>query len=118
THQPPGGGFCLLQNPLVLYDIGHLEFRQSALLGAQKISRSAKLQIRFRNVKTIIGLSHLFESVPSLFAYLLSVYQNAITLALPAANTSPQLVQLGKPESFGMLYNHNIGIGYIHTHFN
>ena len=46
------------EDPEISGQIGHLEFRQSALPGAQKLARAADSQILFGNPESVRGFFH------------------------------------------------------------
>src|SRR5258706_9243277 len=73
--------------------------RQTRLARAEEISRTAELEVAFRDRKSIARPRHRLEPLASVIGPRRLVEQDAVRLPLPSPYSAAQLVELREPET-------------------
>ncbi len=97
----------------MVFHLGDPEARCPRLAGSKDFTAAAQPQVLLGDQKAVIGLPHDVE--PRLGRFPKGAFEEENTGGRPvaAADTSAQLVKLGKAEPFGMLDNHDGRVGNI-----
>ncbi len=104
----------MLQELAVAGEVGDVEVEgDAALLGALEVAGAAQLEVGFGYLEAIASAGHDVEAFAALLAELVAGDEQAVRLVGTATHTSAQLVQLREAEAFGVLDDHDAGVGDV-----
>src|ERR1700712_4539360 len=72
--------FCQFQKSTVTQKIGDPKLRQTSLLGPEKLTGTALLQVEFGQLKAILSPNHRLKPSFSLLGHVAASHQNAVAL--------------------------------------
>src|SRR5438132_14403140 len=93
----------LFQDLGVADEIGHPQIGGAPLPGPKELARPADVQILLGDHEAIMTLDQRLKAAPRLLRQAVRPHQEAVRLMRPAADPSPELMQLGQAEAIGML---------------
>ena len=115
-----GGGYVAgqLQYLPVAGQIGNAQVEGNAtLLRTLHVTGPPQAHIGFGDAEAVVGLYHNFEPLAGLLREVVTRHEYAIRLVGAAPYAPPELMELGKAETLGILDNHHRGIGNVHAYF-
>src|ERR1700722_12512996 len=94
TGQYRGGlALCGFDQLTVPNEVGHLKTGHSGLARAEEFSRAAELQIKFRNLESVVGAHHSVEAAFCIFGNFASGHENAVRFRCAAADAAAKLMK-------------------------
>ena len=108
------GGFCLVHQLKVAGEIRDLERGQTVLARAEKVTRTAQLQILLGDGKAVVGGGHRTQAVQIVVTRVVGD-EDAVGFVSAAPDAPAQLVKLRKTEAFGVFNEHHGGVGHVHA---
>ena len=106
----------VLEELQVADGVGAAERHGAGLTETEDIAGAADLGVFFGEFEAVGGLDECGESIGS-FGGLGVGEEEAVALVGAAADASAELVELGDAEAFGLLDDHDGGIGHVDTDF-
>ena len=100
----------------VVYNIGSFQIGQAMLHITEELARPSQEQILFGQREAVMYLFHPFQALPRLLAAAFG-HEDAISLAITAADAAPQLVKLGQAEAFGAVDEHDRRVRDVDANF-
>ena len=85
------------------------------LLEAKKLAHAALLHILFGQIEAVLAVAHYLQARQR-FGRIHAREQHAVRLLAATPNATAQLVQLCEAKAFGVLDNHQRGIGHVHAY--
>src|SRR4029079_2659185 len=101
------------QQRLKARHLGDAKPRRAALPRAQNLAATAQVMILLGDEKAVLGVLHHLQALAGRLAKRGLVEQHAEALARASADAPAQLMQLRQAEAFGMLDDHDVGVGYV-----
>src|SRR5687767_15572869 len=112
AHELGGGTRRGLDEVPVPLEIGEAQERRATLPLAEKLARTAQLQVLARDLEAVGALVDHLEPLPRI-ALQLAVEKDADAFPRSAPDAATQLVQLRKPEALRALDHHERGVGHV-----
>lgn len=97
-----------------VFEVTHCDIGKSGLAESEERSRSSEFQIFFREKESVAAFD---QCLKTLTLGIFSRKKETIRGFRSATDTPPELMQLGKSESVGVLDNHHSCIGDVDTDF-
>ena len=85
------------------------------LLEAKKLAHAALLHILFGQIEAVLAVAHYLQTRQR-FGRIHAREQHAVRLLAATAHSAAQLVQLCEAKAFGVLDDHQRGVGHVHTY--
>lgn len=106
----------VLEELQVAYGVGAAERHGAGLAESEDIAGAADLSVFFGEFEAIGGLDECSEAVGGVGGLGIGK-EEAVALVGAAADASAELVELGDAEAFGLLDDHDGGIGHVDADF-
>ena len=101
------------QKLYVAQKIGDPKIGEPGLLRSQQLTRAADGQVLLGYFETIRGLFHCPQAPHGIVRLAILSDEQALGRVLSAAHPAAELVELGEAKSFGMLDDHDRGVGDV-----
>ena len=88
----------------------------NSYLTPEELARAAQLEVALRDDEAVVGVAQHRETFPGDAAERALVKKDAVALRRATADAPAQLVQLREPHAFGILDDHQAGVGYVDAH--
>ena len=105
----------VLHQLMVAQQIADAKGRHTGLARAEKISRTAKLQIPFGNLEAVGRLGQRLEPIAALIGQRRLIQQHAVRLVRSAPDAPAQLMELREAESLRVLDQHHRRVRHVHA---
>ena len=99
-----------------LGDVGHFEFGQAVLAGAEEFAGATELEVHFGDVEAVGGFDHGFQSLLGGVGGGIGD-EEAGGGVFAAADAAAELVELGEAEAVGVVDEDHAGIGDVDADF-
>ncbi len=100
----------------VAHQVGDLELQEAGLASTEHLAGAAQLQVLFGNQEAVAGFAHDRQAFAAQLRQRRVVEQHAVARRAAAADPSAQLVQLRQAQAFGVLDDHQAGVGHVDAH--
>lgn len=109
-----GGLYGFVEYESVFPEVGDAEVAgEAALLGSLDVAGAAEFEVDFGDFETVVGGGHGFHAFAGFVGEFVGSHEDTVGLFGSPADTATQLVELGEPEAFGALDDHDGGVGDV-----
>ena len=108
-----GFGFGEFKEGAVAEEVGDAELGEAGLARAEELAGAALLEVELGEFEAVLRGDHGIEADVGLFGDLVAGHQNAVAFGGSAADASAELVELREAEAFGVIDDHDAGVGDV-----